>query len=192
MHTPTTPPRPDPPSSGFSAALLKVLLVALLIVLVDQGSKAWIAANLRQLSSFDLAHDRIVIIPGFFELVHHRNYGAAFGILQGRRNFFIAATLLALGLLYWMFRCVWLGGERRLWRLAVWPLFIGGAVGNLIDRLRGDGVVDFLHFYYEPLGHYPSFNVADSCITIGISLLILQSLPRRKPPGVSPDAPLSL
>ncbi len=172
-------PRPD----GFAAAALGVFAATLAIIAVDQLTKHWIATHIQQLHSFSDDYPRIDVIPGFFDIVHHRNFGAAFGILQGQRVFFVVITIVALGLLFWMFRASWRAGERRWTRVAVWPLFLGGAVGNLFDRIRGDGVIDFLHFYYQPLGHYPSFNVADSCICIGIFLLILYALPGRKRSG---------
>jgi len=178
--------------SGFGAALAKVCGIGLLIVVVDQLSKEWVASHLREAGSLSGAYDRIVIIPGFFDIIHHRNFGAAFGIMQGRHLLFIVATLVAMYLLFWMFRSTWKAGERRLRWLIVWGLFLGGALGNLVDRVRGQGVVDFLHVYYAPLGDYPTFNVADSCITIGIILLILFSLPTRPKKKDKDYASLSL
>ncbi|MBE7558100.1 signal peptidase II [bacterium] len=185
-----SPPAAPSPTDGFPFALARVIAVALAIIAVDQWTKHWVSTHLRQLGSFSPGYDRIVIIPGFFDIVHHRNFGAAFGILQGHRTFFLVATVVAMILLFYMFHTAWRSGERRCSRHVVWPLFFGGAVGNLIDRIRGDGVVDFLHFYHEPLGHYPSFNVADSCICIGICLLIFYSLPRRRRTGAGADASL--
>jgi len=144
-----------------------------IVVFLDQLTKFLI------LSYFPI-HAAKEIIPGLFNLVHARNTGAAFSILaeansSGRQAFFIAVTLFVLGFL--------LFGYRKLrrddtWTRVSYSLISGGAVGNLIDRLRFGEVVDFLDFY---LGthHWPAFNVADSAITTG-ALMLLLSLIRGK------------
>ena len=122
----------------------------------------------------------IPVIPGFFSLVHVTNTGAAFGMLQGNNTFFIVlaaiALLVVVGLL-WQNRP---SANRASPGLPVMTkialaLLAAGIVGNLVDRLWRGQVIDFLHFYHRQY-EFPSFNVADSCISIAAALLILGSL----------------
>ena len=139
------------------------------VVAVDQLTKWLIQANF-------LLHDSREVIPGFFNLTYITNTGAAFGILAGqhstlRQLFFVAvagAALLVI-ILGWRQLC----GEQRLMPHAL-GLIAGGAVGNLIDRLRFGAVIDFLDVYVND-HHWPAFNVADSAITIGVGLFLLAS-----------------
>ena len=144
--------------------------IAVAVVIVDQLSKLWIMAT------FSL-HEQQDIIPGFFNLVYVTNTGAAFGFLAGsktmlRQAFFVAVAVVALIIIVFAY-----GQLKRQGKIFVYALgFIaGGAVGNLIDRLRFGSVVDFLDFY---LGshHWPAFNAADSAITIGVGLFLLGTL----------------
>ena len=144
--------------------------IAVAVVIVDQLSKLWIMAT------FSL-HEQQDIIPGFFNLVYVTNTGAAFGFLAGsktmlRQAFFVAVAIVALIIIVFAY-----GQLKRQGKIFVYALgFIaGGAVGNLIDRLRFGSVVDFLDFY---LGshHWPAFNAADSAITIGVGLFLLGTL----------------
>ncbi|MDH3393092.1 MAG: signal peptidase II, partial [Desulfobulbaceae bacterium] len=112
----------------------------------------------------------------FFDLVFVTNSGAAFGLLAGpqvwwRQLFFVSVALLALGVLVGAYRHYRLQGN--IWVVAI-GLVAGGAVGNLIDRLRFGAVIDFLDFYVKT-HHWPAFNVADSAITVGVCLFILAS-----------------
>ncbi len=141
------------------------------VALLDQATKAWIQAVF-------VHGEKRVVIPGFFNLHHIRNTGAAWGMLSGWRVLLIAFSIAMLLLLirrrhelFYRFR----GG-----RLAA-GLLAGGIVGNLIDRLRLGFVVDFLDFYHGGW-HFPAFNVADSAICIGIGLYLAgQYLAGRKP-----------
>ncbi|MDZ7642443.1 MAG: signal peptidase II [Desulfurivibrio sp.] len=142
-----------------------VLLVAL--VIVDQLSKWWVRAEL-------LLYESRELIPGFANLVHYTNTGAAFGLLAGapgpgRRLFFIAVALAALLLLVLFYRQLRHQGRLYVYALA---LVAAGAIGNLIDRLWHGEVTDFLDFYLAGY-HWPAFNVADSAITVGVLLLLL-------------------
>jgi len=112
------------------------------------------------------------LLDNFFHLTYVRNKGAAFGILANssiRIPFFILVSLVALGGILWYLRRV--SEQQRLihWALA---LIFSGALGNLIDRVRLGEVIDFLdaHWYQY---HWPAFNIADSAITIGVGLLLL-------------------
>jgi signal peptidase II len=139
------------------------------VIILDQLTKWWI------ISSFFL-HESREVVPGFFNLTFVTNTGAAFGFLAGRETtlrqaFFIGVSLAALAALAFAYRHF-----REEGRLAVTALGLiaGGAVGNLIDRLRFGRVIDFLDVYVGSY-HWPAFNVADAAITIGAGLLILSS-----------------
>lgn len=122
-------------------------------------------------------HSSHPVIPGFFDLVHSRNTGIAFSMLDDASPFirdwalpvFSAVAVVAIVFIFWKQS---LAAARVRWALA---LILTGAVGNLYDRLVYGYVVDFLDFYVGNW-HWPAFNVADSCITIGAGLLILDSL----------------
>lgn len=112
----------------------------------------------------------IPLIEGVFHLTSHRNRGAAFGILQNQRWFFILITvLIVVGIVYYLRR---LGRSKPLISYAL-ALILGGAVGNFLDRLLNGEVVDFLDF---TLINYPIFNIADSAIVIGVCLFILDTI----------------
>lgn len=118
-------------------------------------------------------YQSIPVIPGFFHITYVKNSGGAFGILAGwtsplRRFFFILASIVALGLLYYLYRQAIRATSRYL-RLAI-VLVAAGAAGNLYDRATTGEVVDFLDFFFGRY-HWPAFNVADSAITIGALLL---------------------
>lgn len=137
------------------------------VALLDQASKWWVR------SSFFL-HESRELIPGFFNLTHIVNTGAAFGLLAGeptvvRQLFFTGVALVALVAIVFIHRQV---REQHPLFVHALGLIAGGAVGNLIDRVRFGGVTDFLDFYLGKY-HWPAFNVADSAITVGVVLFLL-------------------
>jgi signal peptidase II len=117
------------------------------------------------------------VIPGFFELLYRENRGGAWGLLSGapewfRLPFFVGTSVLAIAFL------LWLRGRMRVhrpWVDVAFPAILGGAVGNLIDRVRLGFVVDFLDLHVGA-AHWPTFNVADIGITVGVALLVADSL----------------
>lgn len=115
-----------------------------------------------------------VIIPGFFNLVHVVNKGAAFGFLNRaditwQRNFFIVVTIIALGAIGMLLKSC---EERDKFQIVGLGFVLGGAIGNLIDRILYHQVTDFLDFYYGT-HHYPAFNVADIAICLGAFAMII-------------------
>ncbi len=109
----------------------------------------------------------VVVIPGFFDLVDVRNRGAAFGFLnrhdiEWQFWLFLAATILATGVILALLK----GSRQRPWLCMALGLILGGALGNLVDRVRFRAVVDFLDFYWQQW-HWPAFNVADCGICVG-------------------------
>ena len=133
----------------------------------------------KQMVIANLAYsDRIPVIEGFFYLTHVRNTGAAFGLFADapvgiRLSFFIGISVVAIGIIFSFFRKLAPGD--RLAALAL-GLILGGAIGNLIDRVRFQEVVDFLHFRLWGGYSWPDFNVADSCIVVGVAVLVLELL----------------
>lgn len=135
-----------------------------------------------QISKYLVEHDTPeeytrTIIPGFFDLVHRHNTGVAFSMLADAdspwlRPVLITFALAVMALLVWLLATDRAGGGRARAGLA---LILGGAAGNLIDRLLHGSVIDFLDFYVGSY-HWPAFNVADSCIVIGAGLVILELL----------------
>jgi signal peptidase II len=156
---------------------LPYLVVMVATVLLDQGTKAIVARSL------DL-HQYVPLVDGLMSLSHVRNRGAAFGLLSDWEVPYQSALLAVLSLaalLAIAFYFVRLPAAARLPRLAL-ALVLGGAIGNLIDRLRLGYVVDFVHVYWRQ-HQWPDFNVADSAITVGVTLLVLDVL---RSPGPGP------
>jgi signal peptidase II len=148
--------------------MLRLLWFSALVVLLDQATKLWIVAV------FD--EWEVLVVWPVFNLTLVYNTGAAFSLLADaggwQRVFFIAvATLVTLIMAIWLSR---LRPDERLtgWGLA---LVIGGAIGNLIDRVRIGKVIDFLQWHWQEW-YWPSFNLADSAITVGVALLLIDGL----------------
>ena len=150
--------------------------IALVILLADQFTKVLI------IGSFELGDSQTV--TSFFNLVRVHNSGAAFSFLSSasgwQRWFFIAIGVGAAGFIVWLLRS---HPNQRLFCFAL-ALVLGGAIGNVIDRVLWGYVIDFLDFHWDWLspvfyqGHFPAFNVADSAISVGTVCLILDELLR--------------
>lgn len=137
--------------------------LAILVIILDQASK-WAVAKFMEIG------ETIPLWEGVFHLTSHRNAGAAFGILQNQRWFFIVITFAVIaGLIFYLRRT---RANQPLLSTGL-AFILGGAIGNFIDRLFFGKVVDFFHFV---LIDFPIFNIADSAITIGVSLIILDAL----------------
>ncbi|RJX30050.1 MAG: signal peptidase II [Desulfurivibrio sp.] len=155
---------------GRAHSFLLLGLLAGLIIAADQLTK-WLI-----MSRFGL-YEIKEIVPGFFNLTYLHNTGAAFGLLANanpawRPYFFIGVAVLALVFVFFAFRQY---RHRSAGYLFAFAFIGGGAVGNLIDRVRFGSVVDFLDFYVSTY-HWPAFNVADSAIVVGVGLFLLTSL----------------
>ena len=147
-----------------------LLIVFLVVIALDQSTKLMIQQTLP-------LHKTVEIIPGFFNLIHVRNTGGAFGIFGGEKGpvgsvLFVVASLIAVGILVVLFLRVKEHEKMLTFSLA---LLLSGAIGNLLDRLSYGEVIDFLDFQVS-LYHWPAFNVADSAISIGIGLMALELL----------------
>jgi len=150
-------------------------LIALLVVLLDRFSKLAIERNLS-------LHDSISLIPGFFRLTHIENRGAAFGLFADSPSEWKIAGLVLFSLvaLVIVATLLWKNSHSMTITGVGLSLILGGAIGNLWDRLVSGHVVDFLLFY---IGQYqwPAFNVADSAIVIGAGLLVFEILFTKSP-----------
>lgn len=144
------------------------------VVLLDQLTKALISG------SMDL-HEYVPVVDGILSLSHVRNRGAAFGVLSNAGLPHQSVLLSALSLVALVAIAVYfvrLPAAARMPRVAL-ALVLGGAIGNLIDRVRLGYVVDFIHVFWRD--HiWPDFNVADSAITVGVALLVLDVLRARR------------
>ncbi|MGH7767041.1 MAG: signal peptidase II [Candidatus Binatia bacterium] len=152
----------------MSPKLKLVLNLVVAIVLIDQATKLLVDRTM-------LLHDSIPVIDNFFSLTYIRNTGAAFGIFADshelfRLTFLIAFSLAAIGFILVMLRRLPESEKALTGALA---FILGGAVGNLIDRLVYGEVIDFLDFYWSGY-HWPAFNVADSFITIGVLIMLFR------------------
>ena len=154
------------------------LLVALLVILLDQATKEWVRG------AFSL-HESVPVIPGFFHLTYIRNTGAAWGMFSGQ-NLALAVLAFAMLVALVLFRRQFLP-PGRVHRVAL-GLLCGGIVGNLFDRLRLDYVVDFLDFFHRGW-HFPAFNVADSAICIGVAIYVLGTLLASRAAATAPETP---
>ena len=153
----------------------KLAIVAGLVVLADQVSKAFILRHLPY-------HQSITIIRGFFDITHIRNPGGAFGLMANmspiaRTVIFIFISSLAVGLIFYFYKKT--PSSHSLLATA-FALIFGGAIGNLIDRVRFGNVVDFLDIYLGSF-HWPAFNIADSAITVGILIFLFHLLFKKMP-----------
>jgi signal peptidase II len=151
--------------------------LSLLVVLADRWSKIGIQ---RSMSSFDT----LSIIPGWLRIIHTENPGAAFGILAEGNLWLRSAILIGVSALVLVFVVSALWANRTTFTnvssRAALALILGGATGNLYDRVARGTVTDFIEVYHGSWS-FPAFNVADSAITIGAILLLLEMMrPRRK------------
>ncbi len=146
--------------------------IALISILLDQVTKWWVLNGIMQ-------PPRVIPLTGFFNLVLTWNNGVSFGLFNNNNDLnALLLSLLALAIV--IFLLFWLRkAENKRMALGL-GLIIGGALGNVIDRVLHGAVVDFLDFYVNAY-HWPAFNIADSCITIGAVILIFDSLFSPKP-----------
>jgi len=160
--------------------------ISALVLFADRVTKLLIEWNVPR-------WDTYVVIPGVFNIVHTENPGAVFGIMAQSGGEWRAFVLIGLSLVVTGFvgAMLWqatapTAQTGRLYRLAL-SLVVGGALGNLYDRLSGGTVTDFLQVF---IGSYewPSFNVADSALTVGVCLLLVDLIRHRRHPAGSQDA----
>lgn len=150
-------------------------VIATLVVVADQLTK-WVV--LKQMTLYQ----QIFIIPGFFNLTRVHNPGGAFGFMAEqapgvRVALFIVISVMAAGFIVYLYIST---PEKYVWLLGGLALVFGGAIGNLIDRVRFGEVIDFLDFYVANT-HWPAFNIADSGISIGMTILVFHIIFKKVP-----------
>ncbi len=146
---------------------LVLAIIALAIVLVDQATKYLILSRITVDHGFE-------VIPGFFNIVHVRNPGSAFGMFSNSSSGFrgLFFVLISVAAVVTIGSLVALARELDRFLLFGYACFFGGALGNLIDRIRFGEVVDFLDFHVGSL-HWPAFNVADTMLCVGIGFFFI-------------------
>lgn len=144
--------------------------IALIVLATDQLTKFWIVDTL-PMGSYGPGR-WIPVIDGFFHLVHVGNTGAAWSLFTGKSTMLALLAFLTLGAIYYWRRTL---GLRERWMQISFGLLCGGIVGNLIDRLAYGHVVDFLDFHFGSY-IYPTFNIADSGIVIGVGIYFIRNL----------------
>jgi len=164
-------------------------VVSLISLALDLGSKIWAKGHLEDARSFADRH--IEVIPNFLSLTFAKNKGGAWGLLQDesesvRRPFFFSISLLAVIFIVSLYRRLTPDQTALKWGL---PLVLGGALGNLVNRIQYNYVVDFIDVYAKWSGethHWPTFNVADVAIVAGVGLMAIDMFTSRKPKAVAP------
>jgi signal peptidase II len=161
---------------------IQSIAIIIFVVLLDRVTKMYIRTRFSP-------WDTVPVIPRFFNIVHTENPGAAFGMFSEstsnlRQILLVAVSMAVIAIIGTM---LWRGAaENALTRMG-FSLVLGGALGNLWDRVYPGTVTDFLQFFFGSY-EFPSFNVADSAITIGACLLVLDLLRRKTPAVTSPRA----
>jgi signal peptidase II len=160
---------------SLSRKYLILGLVTPLVILIDQYTKYLVVQKFR-------LGETVPVISGFFNLTYIRNTGAAFGLLAQaepafRVPFFVIVPIVALFAIAYIFKKIPAGDLKLSTALS---LVIGGAIGNLFDRLQLGYVVDFLDFHWNYAYHFPAFNVADSAICVGVGILMLDLLTQKE------------
>lgn len=159
----------------FTKKFYPLVMITPVVIALDQFTKYLIVDKFR-------LGETIPMVSGFFNLTYIRNTGAAFGIFAQshpsfRVPFFVAVPLIALVAIGYIFRKI---GAADLKLSAALSLVVGGAIGNLIDRVQLGYVVDFLDFHWSYQYHFPAFNVADSAICVGVGILMLDLMVQKE------------
>ena len=157
------PITPEPKTSNWQTAI-PLISVAIPMLILDWSTKWLVQTHITQITEV------IPIIPGFFNLRHDRNTGAAFGVLAGHRILLILITIAALAFIF----AYYLRFRESRWMQVSLGFLLGGAIGNFIDRIRLGEVVDFLQFGIASKKlFWPTFNIADVSVCIGAGMLIV-------------------
>jgi signal peptidase II len=162
----------NPAASPEAGLVLRWLWLTGVVVALDQFTKWMVDASMG-------LYETIELTP-FFQLTYLRNQGAAFSFLSQaggwQRWFFILLSAAAsIGISIWLRRL----RPDQWWEAIAWALVLGGALGNLIDRIAYGYVIDFLDVFYRGW-HWPAFNIADSAITVGVAMLLIDAVRIRR------------
>lgn len=154
-----------PVDASLVRRLLLFSLLALAVLVLDQWSKLWVRAAIPM-------HSDVPLVPGWMHLTHTLNYGAAWSMLSGQRWFLVAVTVVVIGVVVALARDFARRGTLPVVGLS---LILGGAIGNLIDRVLFGAVTDFIDLDtpIRWLQTFPVFNIADSALTVGVTFLLI-------------------
>ena len=150
---------------------MRSFVLCLIFVGIDQITKALVVADI-------LHGERVKVIPGIFNLTYITNPGAAWGILAGKGNLLLIISGIVFCLAIYFIRTLCEGWKERYYAVF---MVLSGIIGNSLDRVFRGSVVDFLDFHFFDKYHWPSFNVADSCICAGVFIFVISSLLRPQP-----------
>lgn len=172
---------PESPSSESLGATVHLrrkapyLLLSLLVLVLDQWTKWLVELHLGKYASHE-------VIPNLLNFTHVKNTGVAFGLFAARGDTTATLVLTILGVLALSFVAYyfWIVSVHDRMLLIALGLVIGGAIGNLVDRVMNGGVTDFIDFYFGTY-HWHTFNIADSAITVGIGLMLLATFLQPEP-----------
>ncbi|HLA48632.1 MAG: signal peptidase II [Nitrospinae bacterium RIFCSPLOWO2_02_FULL_39_110] len=144
-----------------------LITMVLMLVVIDQLTKFYIDSNF-------ILYQSLEVISGYFNITYIRNSGVAFGILSGFKGIvsqiiFIFISLIAISAIIIIYRGT---DDKMIFSRISLSLILSGAIGNMIDRIFRGEVIDFFDFHWKSY-HWPAFNIADSCITIGVGLLMI-------------------
>ena len=152
-----------------------LITMVLMLVVIDQLTKFYIDSNF-------VLYQSLEVISGYFNITYIRNSGVAFGILSGFKGIvsqiiFIFISLVVISAIIIIYRGT---DDKMIFSRISLSLILSGAIGNMIDRIfRGGEVIDFLDFHWKSY-HWPAFNIADSCITIGVTLLMITMIKNKQ------------
>lgn len=149
-------------------SLLIVLAVGGVVLVLDRLTKLWVVTNIEPMGAWA----PFPALADYFQIIHTTNTGVAFGMFRGGGGLFaIVAAVAAIAILIYSYR---LPALTSSWHYLALGLMLGGAVGNLWDRLVYDGrVIDFLYFHLDDRAAFPTFNLADNALVVGVILLVL-------------------
>ncbi len=158
--------------------ILISVIIVLAIVILDQITKHMIYLNM-------YPYEVRPIIDDFFSIVYAKNNGSAFSFLHNapewfRKPFFFVIPLAAMALVFYLLKNAMKKGQENILQIFAFSFVMAGALGNFINRLTYGFVIDFLQFKITPTYYWPSFNVADISITIGVGLLLIEMLSMEK------------
>ena len=159
----------EPRSWRERVVFISSAALALIVLLLDQGTKLWVEHAFKQTG------DSSALIDGFLSFTYARNDGAAWSMLSGKVWLLLVIAFLAFGAILYFFHAL---TERFPERYFAVFLVLSGILGNSIDRLWREAVVDFIHVHYRDVWHYPIFNVADISICVGVGIFVLSSFIR--------------
>lgn len=142
------------------------ILIAVVTALLDQYSKYYIFDLLNSIES------RAIVVTPFFNLVMVKNFGVSFGMFNNLAYGYLILSGIALFITIVLL--IWMWKERKLYPSIALGLIIGGAIGNIIDRVLFGSVADFLDFHWQGY-HWPAFNLADSTVFIGVAMIIMEN-----------------